>query len=245
MQSGLKRLVIHFIALASLLVAACGGAEPSSTAPPGTPTLSPTPVNPRAVLEQAGRAMESVESFAFKLEHQRGGTPLPILPGLLLTEAEGEVVKPDRIAARFNGTIRGSLFVKSSLITLGDASYMTNPVSGAWESVPPDISPLGFFNPSEGVSAMMSQVQSPSLLDSNTPETYRIRGRLPVEALRPLFGETIMGATVGVDLTIDARNLYLTRAEIDGRITEAEEEGVVRVVVLSRFNEPLSIEPPQ
>ncbi|MCH7744444.1 MAG: LppX_LprAFG lipoprotein [Chloroflexi bacterium] len=226
----------------------CGGSETnpskSDTAAtqtlPSTPTPSPTPVNPQVLLEQSGQAMESLDSFHFLLEHPSGGTPL--LPGLLITSAEGDVVKPDKISVDFGGAF-GIVYVESSVVTLGDSSYMTNPLTGKWENVPTEVSPLGFFDPQRGVSAMMFQVTQASLISSDEG-TYRLKGSLPAEALAAILGPTIKGVSISVELTIDADSLYLLEAVLDGRVTADEPDGTVRVITLSRFNEPVVIEPP-
>ena len=206
-----------------------------------TPTPSPTPINPQALLEQSGDVMEALDSFHFQLEHKSGGTPF--LSGLLITDAEGDVVNPDKLSAEFGGAF-GTVYVKSSLVTLGKDSYMTNPLSGKWESVPTEISPLGFFNPQRGISAIMSQVTRLSLISSDK-DIYRLKGELPAEALASLFGVTVKGGSISVELTIDADSLYLLEAVLDGRVTAGEPDGTVRVIFLSRFNETFTIEPPQ
>ena len=165
-----------------------------------------------------------------------------MLPGLLIQEAEGDVISPDKISTDFSGSF-GGFAVKSSLITIGDKSYMTNPLTGQWEDVPTDVSPLGFFNPRQGIASMMSQVTSPTLLPGGG-DSIRVQGRIPAEALAPLLGATVKGTTVAVELAIDANELYLLEAVFDGRVTPTEIDGVIRVIRLSRFNEPITIEPP-
>ena len=184
--------------------------------------------------------MEDLTSFHFRLEHRTGATPLGA--GFVIDEAEGEVVKPDKISARFTGSF-GGFAIKSGLINLGDSSYMTNPLTGKWERVPPEVSPLGFFNPSRGIGAIMSQVVQPSLLSAKG-DAYRLKGRLPAEALASLLGTTVKGSTVAVEFTLEADGLYLLQAIIDGRVTPTEEDGVVRVITLSRFDEPVDIKAP-
>ena len=201
--------------------------------PTSSPTLtpSPTPVNPAALLQESGKAMEGLESFHFRLDHRSGGTTL--VPNLVIQEAQGDVVKPDKTSTEFSGTF-GGFALRSSLRTLGDESYMTNPLTGKWESIPTDVSPLGFFNPRQGITAMMSRVDRASLVLGDRG-VYRIKGRLPAEALSPLAGTTAQGSTVAVELTLGADDLYLTEAVVDG---------VVRVITLSRFNMPVTIEAP-
>lgn len=213
MSLGSKLLV-----LSAILVVAAGGHACSRERPPSAPptvtltptatrTPTPTPVNLQALLQESGHVMENLDSFRFLLEHPSGGTPLALLPGLAIQDAEGGVISPDKLIAHFGGAL-GSLYVKTSLITLGEESYMTNPITGKWEIVPPEISPLGFFNPREGIASMMTVVEQAALLPDGKG-VYQISGRIPAEALAPLLGTTLKGTTVAVDLTIDVDDLYL------------------------------------
>ena len=161
---------------------------------------------------------------------------------LTVTEADGIVVSPDAVSVEFAGTL-GSFAVRSSLITLGDDSYMTNPLTGAWEQVAREVSPLGFFDPQRGIGSMMTEVQSPVLVEKSDAE-FVIEGALLVEALKPLLGGLMEGNTVDVRLNIDSDSLFLTQAILDGRLTAIEPDGVVRTITLSEFNEQVTIEPP-
>ena len=91
---------------------------------------------------------------------------------------------------------------------------------------------------------MMSRVGDASLLPGDS-EVHRIKGTLPAEALAPLLGATVQGTTVNVEIAIDKTELYLIEAVFDGRVTPTESDGVIRVITLSRFDEPISIEAPQ
>ena len=237
MLTGPDRLSALLCAIAVVVLVACGGASPTAA------TATPTPVPPDAaeLLKLAGRATSDLRSFHFRLDHRGGGTPLA--PNLTIFEGDGDVVSPDRIAIEFAGTL-GAFAVRSSLVTIGDDSYMTNPLTGQWEAVPRSVSPLGFFDPRVGIGAMLTLVQDPVLLATGKDE-HRVGGVLAVEALRPLLGPQTQGTTVKVELTIDAVTYYLTKAVLDGRATASEPDGVVRIITLSQFNEPLIIEAPK
>ena len=257
MSPGLKHLVVAAIIAIAIGAYSCGGSDSDSTPTPPTsvptasptpsptpspsPTPTPVPIDPQALLRESGSVMEGLKSFQFRLEHKSGNTPL--IANLVVNEAEGQVIKPDKIAADFKGAF-GAFVIKSSLITVGDTSYMTNPLTGQWEGAPGNVSPLGFFNPSRGIADMMSGMDELKVLPDGKG-VHRLAGRLPAEALAPLVGSTVKGATVAVDLTIDAKDFYLLEVVIDGRLTEAEPDGTVRVLKLSRFNDPFTIEPPQ
>ena len=215
--------------------------EPTPTTAPA-PTPTPTPVNVEALIRRSGEAMAGLKTFRFFLSHPSGGTPLDLLPGLAIQEAEGAVINPDGLEARFSGAL-GALYVESNLISVADNSYLTNPLTGKWEAIPQEISPLAFFNPRDGIASMMSQVREVTLTSDNADE-YRVAGRIPAEALAPLLGKTLSGVSVSVELTIDRRSHHLREARFEGRVTSGEPDGTIRVITLSGFDEPLSIEPP-
>ncbi len=223
---------------ALILVGCAHSPQPEATV---APVPTPTPIDVAVLLARSGEATSALKTFRFQLEHNReGGTPLT--DTLTVTEADGTVVSPDALSIDFAGTL-GSFAVRSSLITLGDDSYMTNPLTGAWERVAREVSPLGFFDPQRGIGSMMTEIQSPVLVAKSDSE-FEIEGALPVEALKPLLGGLMDGTTVNARLTIDADSLFLERAILDGRVTAAEPDGVVRTITLSEFNEQVEIEPP-
>ena len=235
---GFRYITILLLFVAVLTFLSCGrSSTPEAMA---IPVPTPTPVNVDELLRLAGAATAGLDTFHFLLEHNKGGTP--IAPNLTVTKASGDVVNPDGISTEFAGTL-GAFAVKSRLITLGDESYMTNPLNGAWESVPKEVSPLGFFDPQSGIGAMMTQVQNPTLVSTKNGK-IQIGGKLPVDALEPILGSATDGTTVDAVLTIDASTFFLIKAVLSGRVTAAEPDGVVRTIILSEFNQPLRIVAP-
>lgn len=219
----------------ALLIYGCGSA--SSQLEP-MPTATPTPINPQAILDDCGRAMSALESFRFHIEHSNGnGTPLP--QGMTLTEASGGIENPDKLTVDFSGAA-ANFAVKGSLIAIGEDVYMTNPLSGKWHAASSTLNPLEFFDPSGGIADILAQVRDATLISHDAAE-YHIRGTLPATALAPLFGETDAQSDVDVALTIGKARLYLNKARLEGRITPTEADGLVRVITLSEFDEPVDI----
>ena len=217
----------------ALLAYGCG-----ETSPPATPAPTATPINPQAILDDCGRAMSALTSFRFHIEHENdGGTPLA--QGMTLTEASGSVSSPDRLAVDFSGTA-GNFAVKGSLIAIGEDVYMTNPLSGEWHAASSALNPLEFFDPSRGI---LAQVRDATLISHDATE-YRIGGRLPADALAPLFGDTEAQSSVHVTMTVEKTYPYLTQARLEGRITPDEADGIARVITLSKFNESMDISAP-
>ena len=221
------------LALAGILavLAACETAAPEPT---------PTPVNPAALLAESGDAMNALRSFRFSLAHNKDGTPLA--DGLAVSDAEGAVVSPDRITVEFLGTF-GSFGIRSSIVSIGESSYMTNPLTGDWETVASGVSPLAFFDPQSGIGAMMRSVENPALA-SSADGVHVVEGDLAVSVLAPILGGAATDGNVRVALTINADSLHLEKAVITGRVTAAESDGLVRTIVLWDFDAQISIEAP-
>jgi hypothetical protein len=187
--------------------------------------------------------MEDLRTFHFRLYHERGS--LELTPGLVIDEAEGDAARPDILSVSFKGSA-GGIAIRVRLITIGDAGYMTNPLTGVWEAGPAGVSSLGFFDPSSGIASMMQGLGEARLLDlaDLARPAYVIAGIMPAEALGPLVGATVEHAAVRVRLTIDAERLYLLEARFEGRVTPTDADDAVRMITLSRFDEPVAIEPP-
>ena len=228
------------VGLMAVAVVACGGSPDETPSSTVRATSPPTPVDPVAVLLESGRTMQTLESFHFRLDHQKGFTALM---NLALSEAEGYIVKPDKMSVDLIGG-SGGFLIKSGLIVRGDDNFMINPLTAEWEAVPREASPLGFFDPQEGIASMLAAVEAP-VLTGFDGRVYTIEGRLPADALSPLIGPTLDGATVSIEVSISVDGYYLERVVFVGAAKEGEIEGTIRTIKLSRFDEPVTIEAPQ
>lgn len=224
------------IALAAALFALIALAACDTAAPEPTPT----PVNPAALLAESGDAMNALQSFRFRLAHNKDGTPLA--DGLAVSDAEGAVVSPDRISLEFSGTF-GTFGVRSSVISIGADSYMTNPLNGNWESAASGVSPLAFFEPQSGIGAMMRSVENPTVV-SASEDAVVLEGDLAVSVLAPILGGAATEGNVRVELTIAAESRHLEKAVITGRVTDSEADGLIRTITLWDFNAPIAIDAP-
>lgn len=251
MLLGPKAVALFAIGTLLLVTTGCGRSDsedptPTTVSPP--PSIAapptPTPINPVAALRRSGEVMKGLEAFHFRFHHEKGG--LELLPGTLIREVEGDVVKPDGLSVSFSGSVGTGFAIKASLIALGDEGYMTDPLTGKWTAGPTGVSALGFFDPSRGVEAMMSEVVQPALLrvDEDDGPSFTLAGRLAAEALAPLVGKTLEGSIVQVELTIHAERLHLLEARFTGVVTPTDSADTVRVITLSGFDEPISIKAP-
>ncbi len=245
-----RNILLSLTALLFVLSAIAGCADtPASTSEPAaaplptnTPIPTPTPINVEDLLRRSGEATSQLDTFHFRLEHNDEGST-PFSDTLDITEAEGDVASPDSVSINFSGRFSDRFAMRASLVTIGSDSYMTNPLTGNWEEVPAEVSPLGFFDPQRGIGAMMTGLRGPTLVSEEGDE-FRIEGDLNALALRPLLGDAAQDGTVRVEVTLHKDTLYLKKAVIEGRATADEPDGVIRAITLSQYNQTISISAP-
>ena len=237
----IDRLHLGLLIAVAFLAVACGRSQEEPTP---DPTATPLPPDPKEILERSGQVMASLSTFNFRMYHDVGS--LEILEGLLIDRVSGKVVNPDKLSMEFAGSFGGGFAIKSEVITVGNQTFMTNPLTGSWEASDASISPVGFFSPTRGIAEMMAQTQDATLLDDGASDgAYRIGGALPTTALSSLVGPTLTDRTVDLELKIDTTTDYLLEVRFIGAVTPSDVENAERVIVLSFFNEDVVIEPPE
>lgn len=197
--------------------------------------LEPTaaPVNIETLVKDAAEATSRLKSFHFRLEHNVGGTLVG--PNLIVTHVNGDIVKPNKLYLEFSGTL-GTFALTSRMKSIDDETFMINPLTDRWENISNVLNPMGFFDPSSGISSIMKKIQTPTALSQNK-DVIVVTGTLPTAALTPLIGKMYFDTMLDAELSIDMRNLLLTKVIISGPLTLGENSEVVRTITLSEFNE--------
>ncbi|GEM_PF-504446 len=221
-----------------ILSVSCGGKEEGTPAPTALPVLTP-----REVIEKASPLLDTLASFHFELTQEGGGTPIDM--GIEMTAASGEVVPPDRLRMDITGTW-GRMYLSTKLVTVGEETYMQNPLNKKWE--PTKFTAITLFQPDTGIKAIMESVTDLAMLPGesiNGTVCFHMSGMLRSEVLDAVaVGHAAEGLPVQTEIWIGAEDFLLRRVTFKGQITEEEVPGIVRTLTLSRFNEPVTIELP-
>jgi lipoprotein LprG len=215
-----------------MLVAAagCGGSGETTSA--------------ETLVQESADATGALKSFHFTLDVQnvpRSST------GLQLTSAEGDVALPDRARADVGGTFSG-VPITTQIVAIGENVWLKNPISGDWQTVDVDTTPVALLDPSKGVLAVMEGISDPT--DEGTEEVdgvtlVKVSGTASAADVAPLVAVTPSELEVPVTLWIGEDDHLLHKIEASGPVAAGEPDDVARVVELSRFDEPVTIAPPK
>ena len=221
--------------LAGGLSLSCRGGEER----PDGPLPSPEEAVAR-LLERAN----AVRSFHFRLDHEGGLSPIPL--NLSLKVAEGDILVPDRLKADIEARA-GTAVVRVQVVGIGERAWITNPFSRQWQELPSGVTIRNIFDPAAGIRAVAGALQNVSVAPGEAVAgvaTYRIEGDVDSGVLEAAAPIAEPGLTVQVVAWVDRRDSTIRRIRLEGPFSPDEPAGIVRILELSRFDEPVDIEPP-
>ena len=148
---------------------------------------TPTPITAQSVLDAASQRWDALNSARFQLTVE-GDAFLDEDNTLKLRSAEGDVKRPDSASATAK-IEAGGFPVDISLIAVGGDVYMTNLITGNWETAPPDFSydPSVLFDPEEGIGPVLRGLQNPELAEDtesvNGRDAHKVTGTVDAAAV--------------------------------------------------------------
>ena len=191
------------------------------------------------VLSESVILMENLNSFHFKSTGSISASET-----LLLTQIQGEILKPDYMNLQINGSYSSGLVFKTRLISNNKEGFILNPLNKKWEAVSDNFNPTGFFTPHQGISKIMSELYDVRLSHENSPDDYYIlHGNLNSDSLLYLLGDIPTQSQIKVSLSISKGNKLLYSAKLNGRFTESKSNTDL-FIEINKHNQPVKIEIP-
>jgi hypothetical protein len=203
-----------------------------------------TSVDPATLLQRSAAAVQDAGTFHFKLTHENGSTPLPL--SLQLVSAEGDFQIPGKLAADVRAKAAGSINVSVKVVAIDNQTWITNPFTRDWQRLP-GASLRDLADPGTLVTMLLPKVQNPTVSDGGEVDgvsTLKVEGTIDSGELRDALGFARAGHNVKVEAWIGAEDSLPRRIRLYGRLVSDEAENVQRQIDLSRFGEPVQINPP-
>ena len=95
-------------------------------------------------------------SYTFPSFHFKSTGSISAAENLLLTQIQGEIIKPNYMNLQINGSYSSGLVFKTRLISHNGKSLILNPLNKKWEPASENFNPAGFFAPHKGVSKIIN-----------------------------------------------------------------------------------------
>lgn len=228
-----KKRRLAGLAVAGALIAATTGCGDQTTQ---------SNLGPDQVVQKAVPALQGANSFHFNLATSKLSKPVP---GLFVTTADGDVVRPDKLSGTVGATYSG-LPINLKIVVAGSSQYMTDPASGKWEAMPAELNISQYFDPN-GVSQIISDVQSlksDGTESVNGADSYRITGAVPATSLKKLSPEVDATGSLSTTLWIGSQDFLLRRVQLTGPFFQGEPADIVRTINMSDYNKQVTISTP-
>lgn len=199
-----------------------------------------------SVLDGAASRWDETNSLHFVLQAE-GDSYLDSERSIRLVEAEGDLARPDSVAAEARVSVSIAT-VNVDIIVIGQDAYMTNLVSGDWERAPDDFSynPALLFNPDDGLGPIMQGIREPVLDGSESVDgrqAHRVTGLVTGEQIHDITAGSIEGENIDVTLWIAEDNHDVVRLLIVAPPTETAEE-TTWDLNFTEHNQDVTIEAP-
>ncbi len=233
------------LASALLVGTACGGS--SGTAEPSGPTL---PADAEAIVTASAAAMGDVTSVRFDL--RRSGAPVYIdqFEAIAIDRVVGEFTVPQSAQAALDVEVNGSLKTQLAAIALGPEVWLSNPITGDFETLPAgyDIDPSRFFDPRGGWRPLLAGLTDVTLigLDDRDGERYHVRGTASAEQMKAITAGLVGNQDVEIDFWIQPVTGLVRAAEFttDAVQGDTDRGDVNWILELSQYGAEFTIVPP-
>jgi hypothetical protein len=133
------------------------------------------------------------------------------------------------------------------VIGIGEEGWMTNPFSHEWQALPAGTSISAIFDPAAGIQAVarsLQEVRVAGVEKVGGDDTYLLEGQVDSGVLEAAAPIAEAGLTVNVKVWVDVEDYTIRQVRLEGPFAPGEPENIVRILSLSKFDEPVSIEPP-
>ena len=239
MRTLVRHMLVRSLATVGLLaLTACG----SDAKPEGTPLAE----DADTIVAAAAEAMGDVTSVRFELKRSGAAIYIDEFKSLALEWIVGRFSAPTSVDAALTVTVDGSLTTKLGAVAIDGTVWLSNPVTGTFETLPPgyDIDPSTFFDPDTGWRPLLADLQDVELVgeENRGGKRYHIRGLAPADRMEIVTAGLVRDQDVPVDFWVKRDTGLITAAEFsttfDGTVTDW-------VLELSDYGKTFTIKAPQ
>jgi len=188
--------------------------------------------------------MGNVSSVRFQLT--RTGAPVYIdqVESISLDELEGRFTLPGSADAILQVTVNESLGTKLGAVAIGDEVWLSNPVTGKFETLPPgfDLDPSLFFDPKNGWQPLIESLIDVTFVEEQSNGRYWLTGTAPAERMQSITAGLVRGQDVDLDLWLNPVTAEVVAIEFSTEFDGATTDWALELL---DYGETFEITPPE
>lgn len=232
-----KRWFVLLLAVA-LVAAACGGDGEESF------EGERLPQDAASLQATSATAMGNVSSVRFQLA--RTGAPVYIdqVESIALDELEGRFSLPGSADAIIQVTVNESLGTKLGAVAIGDEVWLSNPVTGKFETLPPgfDLDPSLFFDPKDGWQPLIESLTNTTFVEELANGRYALTATAPADRMQSITAGLVRGQDVDLALQLNPVTAEVLTIAFSTEFGGATSDWVLDLL---DYGETFEIVPPQ
>ena len=241
----MRRLVAIAVILALGLAACSGGGDSAS----GDDAASGVKLGTDAVGLQDSIALAMGEVTSVRFQVDRAGEPVFIdqAESIALNVITGRFQDPGSADAIIEVTVNDSLNTKLGAIAIGEEVWLTDPVTGEFNTLPPgfDIDPSLFFDPVNGWRPLVQDLTDMTFVAEEVREgntRYHLTGTAPADRMQAITAGLVRGQDVELDLWVHPVTAEVAELEFSTVFEGAQSDWRI---LLTEYGETFEILPPE
>jgi hypothetical protein len=172
-----------------------------------------------------------------------------IQPGLYaVTQAEGDVVRPDKMKIVGSDMVTKGGTVGIGIIFVDGKQFVDLGNTGTYRTTTGLPNLLTIFSPTEGIGAILNQIQQPSKPTASKAggvDCWKVTGTVTSSLLAPITGSSGASSNpVQTEIWVGQKDLQIYQVTLTGQAADGDQTDTARTFVLSNFNESITITAP-
>lgn len=191
-------------------------------------------------------AMGAVTSVRFEVERDEAPVFIDQAESISLNNILGTFEVPGSANAILGVTVNDSLNTELGAIAIDEEVWLTNPVTGQFETLPPgfDIDPSLFFDPVNGWQPLIADLTDMTFVaqvDRDGATRYQLTGTAPAERMQSITAGLVRGQDVDLDIWVHPVTAEVSELEFNTTFNSATSAWSI---TLSEYGEDFDISPP-
>ena len=190
--------------------------------------------------------MGAVTSVRFEVERSEAPVFIDQVESISLNTILGQFEVPGSANAILQVTVNDSLNTELGAIAIGEEVWLTNPVTGQFETLPPgfDIDPSLFFDPVNGWQPLIEDLTNVAFVaqeERNGSTRFHLTGTATADRMQAITAGLVRGQDVDLDMWVQPVTGEVTELSFSTVFNDARSDWRI---LLTEYGEDFDISPP-